>query len=93
MVEALFMTNKLLAMVAGLALLFLLTTPAPAADRQMLHGHVPAAVAQLNLQPLGRLPATNRLHIAFNLRLRNNEALNKLFLQVMTRPALIFTTG
>jgi subtilase family serine protease len=76
------MKSKLSKMVAGLALFFLLATPAPAAERQMLHGYVPAAVAQLNLQPLGRLPATNRLHIAFILPLRNNEALNKLFLQL-----------
>lgn len=69
-------------MATGLTLFALLTLPALAADRQMLHGHVPAEVAQFRLQPLNRLPATNRLHVAFNLPLRNNEAVNQLLQQV-----------
>jgi subtilase family serine protease len=52
-------------------LLLLPGTRVWAAQRQLLHGHVPEAVARLNLKPLGRLPATNRLHIAINLPLRN----------------------
>ena len=76
------MTNKTLEMVAGLALLFLFTTPAPAVDRQMLHGHVPAAVANFNLQPLGRLPATNRLNLLIGLPLRNPGRFTNLLAQL-----------
>ena len=47
------------------------------AERQMLRGHVPAAVAKLNLRPVGRLPATNRLNLAIGLPLRNTNALNQ----------------
>ncbi len=49
---------------------------APAADRQQLRGHVPAAVAAL--QPVDRLAATNRLHLAIGLPLQNQEALKSL---------------
>jgi hypothetical protein len=58
----------------------------PAAGRQVLRGHVPEAIARLNLQPVGRLPATNRLRLAIGLPLRNTNALNKL-LQDMYDPA------
>ncbi len=64
----------------------LLCATAEAADRQVLRGHVPPAVAKLNLQPVGRLPATNRLYLAIGLPLRNTNALNKL-LQDMYDPA------
>ena len=60
------------------ALLLLSTAPAGATERQVLRGHVPEAVARLNLQPVGRLPATNRLNLAIGLPLRNTNALNKL---------------
>ena len=56
------------------------------AARQVLRGHVPAAVAKLNLRPIGRLPATNRLNLAIGLPLRNTKALSKL-LQDMYDPA------
>jgi subtilase family serine protease len=69
-------------MVAGLLLFFLLATPVLAAERQILHGHVPEAVAKLNLQPAGRLPATHLLHLGISLPLRNNEALGQLLKQV-----------
>jgi subtilase family serine protease len=69
-------------MAVSLGLFALLTMSATAAERQVLHGHVPPAVAQLGLQPIGRLPATDRLHIAINLPLRNNESLSKLIQQV-----------
>jgi len=55
-------------------------------ERRALRGHVPAAVAKLNLRPIGRLPATNRLNLAIGLPLRNNNALTKL-LQDMYDPA------
>ena len=57
------------------SLLFLVPS-APAAPWQTLSGHVPAAVAQL--QPTGRLGATNRLHLAVALAPRNRDGLLKL---------------
>jgi uncharacterized repeat protein (TIGR03803 family) len=73
------------AAVSGAALL-LFTTPGPAAERQLLRGHVPPAVARLNLQPVGRLPATKRLNLAIGLPLRNTNALTRL-LQELYDPA------
>src|SRR5664279_43248 len=55
---------------------FILAPSAPAAPWQTLRGHVPAAVAQL--QPTGRLSATNRLHLAVALAPRNRDGLEKL---------------
>ena len=55
-----------------------LTTPA--AERQFLHGHVPAATA--HLQAVGRLPGSNRLDLAISLPLRNREALTNLLEQI-----------
>ena len=46
----------------------------------MLHGHVPAAVARL--QAVGNFPATNRLHLAIGLPLRNPAALDEFLRQV-----------
>ena len=59
-------------------LFFLVVASVTAAERQVLHGHVPEAVARLNLQPVGQLPATNHLHLAFILPQRNQDALGKL---------------
>ena len=64
----------------------LLCATAEAADRQVLRGHVPSVVAKMNLQPVGRPPATNRLYLAIGLPLRNTNDLNKL-LQDMYNPA------
>jgi uncharacterized repeat protein (TIGR03803 family) len=61
-------------------LLLLFTTRAQAAGRQVLRGHVPAAVARLS--PVGRLPGTNRLNLAIGLPLRNQEALTNLLRQI-----------
>jgi len=58
------------------ASLFFAAPSAPAAASQVLRGHVPAAVAQL--QPTGRLAATNWLHLAISLAPRNPDALAKL---------------
>jgi subtilase family serine protease len=49
-------------------------------ERQVLRGHVPAAVAPL--QPVGRLPGTNRLQLAIGLPLRNREGLTNLLRQL-----------
>ncbi|MGO9526383.1 MAG: protease pro-enzyme activation domain-containing protein [Verrucomicrobiia bacterium] len=62
--------------------LLLFATTARAADRQVLHGHVPTVVSILNLQPVGRLSATNRLHLAIGLPLRNQDALGALLKQI-----------
>lgn len=51
---------------------------AGANDRQVLRGHVPPVVAKRNLQPVGRLPATNRLYLAIGLPLRNTNDLARL---------------
>lgn len=45
-----------------------------------LHGHVPAVVSQL--APVGRVNATNNLHLAIGLPLRNQGDLNTLLQQV-----------
>jgi hypothetical protein len=58
------------------AALYSLAPSAPAAQLQTLSGHVPAAVAQL--QPIGRPPATNRLHLVVALAPRNRDGLLKL---------------
>ena len=68
------------------AMLLLFTTPGSGAERQLLRGHVPVAVARLGLRPVGQLPATNRLNVAIGLPLRNTNALNQL-LQDMYDPA------
>ena len=58
------------------ALTFILLAPARAGETQQLTGHVPAAIAKLNLQPLGVPPSTNRLHLAIGLPLCCNHAPN-----------------
>jgi uncharacterized repeat protein (TIGR03803 family) len=64
------------------AVLLLFTTPGSGVERQVLRGHVPAAVAQLGLRPLSRLPATNRLNLAIGLPGRNPAALARLLEQL-----------
>jgi len=66
----------------GMALFFSAIYPGIAAERQVLHGHVPAAVARFNLQPTGQLPATKSLHLAIGLPLRNQAALTDLIQQL-----------
>ena len=63
------------------ASLVLLTAPAVAAvELQKLHGHVPAAVA--HLAPVGQLPDSQSINLAFALPLRNPEALTNLLRQL-----------
>jgi subtilase family serine protease len=76
------MKHPFATLAARWALLSLLVTPALAAERQILHACVPAAVAALNLQPVDRLPGTNRLHIAISLPFRNQALLLKLFREI-----------
>ena len=66
----------------AVALFFSAVYPGIAAERQVLRGHVPAAVARFNLQPTGQLPATKSLHLAIGLPLRNQEALTDLIQQL-----------
>jgi uncharacterized repeat protein (TIGR03803 family) len=77
--------KTIMALASG-AMLLAFSSPSLGAERQTLRGHVPEAVARLNLQPVGRLPATNRLRLAIGLPLRNTNALNKL-LEDMYDPA------
>ena len=81
------MKKTLSQILVGLVPLFLSAASVGAAERQTLQHHMPAAVGALNLQPVGRLPATNRMHIAINLQLRNQDALNKLFREIVYTPA------
>src|SRR5208282_2688901 len=66
----------------GLALFFSAVSPSLAAELQVLHGHVPAAVARFHLQPTGQLPATKSLQLAIGLPLRNEAALDDLLRQL-----------
>ena len=64
----------------GLAVFFGTITASFAGSRQLLHGHVPNMVS--GLQPVGRLPATNRLTLALGLPLRNETELDDLLRQI-----------
>jgi subtilase family serine protease len=64
----------------GVTLLFGPIRSSLAADRQFLHGQVPPVVARL--QPLGRVPGTNRLDLAIGLPLRNQAELDELLRQL-----------
>jgi hypothetical protein len=60
------------------ALFFSSGASAQTSSRKFLRGHVPSAIANFNLQPVERLPATNSLNLAIGLPLRNRDALDKL---------------
>jgi subtilase family serine protease len=64
----------------GAAMFCCFAASAQTAPRQILHGHVPAAV--LRLTPNGRLPATTNLSLTIGLPLRNEAALNELLHQL-----------
>jgi len=66
----------------GVALLLGATYPGAAAERQALHGHVPAAVARFHLEPTGEMPATKDIKLAIGLPLRNEAALDDLLRQI-----------
>ena len=69
-------------MVAGAGIWFTPQIANALEQSVMLHGHVPEAIARLNLQPTGRLPGTNRLHLVLGLPLRNPAALSNFLAQV-----------
>ena len=52
----------------------------PAAERRILHGHVPPAVS--HLQPLAPVPGSQPMELALTLPLRNTEALDTLLQQL-----------
>src|SRR5271156_4815694 len=56
--------------------------PVFGAGLRSLRGHVPDAVARFHLKPVDRLPATNVLHLAIGLALRNEAALDSLLQQL-----------
>jgi subtilase family serine protease len=66
----------------GMALFFSFALSAQTVGKQMLRGHVPPAVARFHLQPVDRVPATNRLNLAIGLPLRNQDALNELLREI-----------
>jgi len=53
-----------------------------ATESQRLPGHIPGAVTRLNLQPVDRLPASQRLSLAIGLPLRNRDTLTNLLQQL-----------
>lgn len=63
--------------------------PAWPAERQVLNGHVPEAVAK-GLAPAGRLPASQELRLAIGLPLRNREALTNLLRQLYDPASPLF---
>jgi len=78
-----FMRNRLFKIGAGLAALtvaFLTGASAQTPALKSLPGHVPAMVSSLSSK--GLLPATNSLHLAIGLPLRNQDALSNLLQQI-----------
>jgi len=69
-------------LIMAIAGMTLFGASARAVDRQVLRGHVPATVAKLKLQPVGRLPATNQLRLAIGLPLRNTNELARLLQEI-----------
>ena len=61
---------------AAMGAVLLYTSPDALAQRQMLHGHVPAATA--TLQAIGGLGGSRRMDLVIGLPLRNKEALTNL---------------
>jgi subtilase family serine protease len=76
--------SKLSQIAAGLGLFILCTMPAPAAESQALHGHVPRAVTDLKLPAIGRLPAATTLQLAIGLPLRNKADFNNFLADLYT---------
>jgi len=58
--------------------LFIFSTAGFARAAQTFPNHVPVVITNLNLRPVGRLPAATRLNLAIGLPWRNREALTNL---------------
>lgn len=50
--------------------------------QQILHGHIPAAIKNFRLSPIGRLDSTIRLNLVIGLPLHNHQALDNLVGQI-----------
>jgi PKD repeat protein len=70
------------ALLLALVFSFATISSAIAQQRQVLNGHVPQFIKNLNLQPVARLTATNTLHLAIGLPFRNQTALGQLLQQI-----------
>jgi subtilase family serine protease len=64
------------------AAILLLAPGSSAQTIQVFRDEMPAAVSQLHLQPMGRLPGSQGLHLAIGLPLRNPQILDDLFAQI-----------
>ena len=71
---------RFLLIALGLAVFLGALNAGTAAEPQVLRGHIPAAVSQL--QPLGLLSATNHLKLAIGLPLPNERALDNLLNEI-----------
>ncbi len=69
----------------SVALLGLCTVPGRSAENQIVHGHVPRAIADLRLSSIGRLAGTETLLLGIGLPLRNQDELNR-FLEELYTP-------
>jgi hypothetical protein len=81
-VAGLFRSYRFIALISMGVFIFL-ATPANAGERQFVQGHLPAVIARQ--QPIGRVPASNRLDVAFGLPLRNPQGLTNLLRQIYQR--------
>ena len=61
---------------------FLVPAAVRAGEMQTLRGHVPEAVTELKLTPLGQLPGADRMRLTIGLPLRNQKALDGLLEQL-----------
>jgi len=66
----------------AISLLLATTTLSQSLPKQFLNGHVPPALARLHLQPIGQLPAANRLNLSIGLPLRNQNTFDELLAQI-----------
>jgi subtilase family serine protease len=76
------MKAKLCQLFGGVLVLFQIFAASSAAELKVLSGHVPDAVFQLKLQPVGRPPAAELLHLSIALPLHNRAALTTLIQQI-----------
>jgi uncharacterized repeat protein (TIGR01451 family) len=77
-------TNRNILYIGLVAALALALFPciSPAQQMKTLHGHVPAAISRLNLQPAGQLAGNSTLDLAISLQPRNEKGLDDLLNQV-----------
>lgn len=67
-----------------LAVLLVLATGVTsyAGQRQLLSGHIPAAIKRFDLQPIGRLPSGQRLSVVIGLPMRDQAGFDQLLAQI-----------